>query len=69
MIIASKKVFIEKIQNGYKLEATKQFKRTLYYLTNKKEELTVSASLIKKLESARIIDSDLNVFLNGTRVC
>ena len=57
---------IQKIKDGYKLEKTREFKRTLYYLTNRKEELTVAISLIKKLESKGIVDSNWDVHLNGT---
>ena len=66
MSITSEKVFIQKIKDGYKLEKTKEFKRTLYYLTNRKEELTVAISLIKKLEAKGIVDSNWDVHLNGT---
>lgn len=59
--ITSITAFIEKIKDGYKLEKTKEFRRTLYYLTNRKEEITVAISLIKKLEAKGIVDSNWDV--------
>ncbi len=43
----------------------KEFKRIKYFLTNRKEELTVAISLIKKLELKGIVDSNWDVHLNG----
>jgi hypothetical protein len=64
MNISSKKVFIEKIKEGYKLKEFQQFRRKIYCLVNTKEELTVSISLIKKLEEKGIIDSNQDIFLD-----
>ena len=64
MRIASKKAFIEKINEGLKLEKYQEYKRTLYKLTNYKDiELTVAISLIKKLEEEGIVDSNWDVHL------
>ncbi len=49
------------VENGFKLEKTKEFKRILYYFTNNKEEFPVSIALIKKLESLDIIDSNWDI--------
>lgn len=65
MSITSEKVFIQKIKEGYVLERIKEFKRIKYFLTNRKEELTVAISLIKKLELKGIVDSNWDVHLNG----
>ena len=64
MRITSKKSFIEKINEGLKLEKYQEYKRTLYKLTNYKDiELTVAISLIKKLEEEGIVDSNWDVHL------
>lgn len=64
MRITSKKAFIEKVKEGLKLEKYQEYKRTLYKLTNYKNiELTVSISLIKKLEKEGIVDSNWDVHL------
>ena len=64
MRITSKKAFIEKINEGLKLEKYQEYKRTLYKLTNYKDiELTVAISLIKKLEEEGIVDSNWDVHL------
>jgi len=50
---------------GFTLRFIKEFKRIKYFLTNRKEELTVAISLIKKLELKGIVDSNWDVHLNG----
>jgi len=66
MSITSKKIFIEKIKEGLKLEKYQEYKRVLYILTNHKDvEITVAISLIKKLEKEGIVDSNWDVHLNG----
>lgn len=66
MSITSKKVFIDKIKEGLKLERYDEYKRKLYKLTNYKDiELTVAISLIKKLEAEGIVDSNWDVHING----
>ena len=66
MRITSKKTFISKIKEGYRLEKLEQFRRDIYYLTNKNEEITVSISLIKKLKEEGIVDGNWDVHINGT---
>lgn len=64
MRITSKKSFIEKVKEGYKLEKLREFKRILWYLTNYKDtEITVSISLIRKLQEEGIIDSNWQIRL------
>jgi len=65
MSITSKKAFIEKIKDGWRLDRLSEYKRNLYYLKKDKEEITVAISLIKKLEAEGIIDSNWDVHLNG----
>lgn len=65
MSITSKKAFIEKIKEGWKLDKIREFKRTLYYLKKDREEITVAISLIRKLEGEGIVDSNWDVHLNG----
>ena len=66
MSITSKKIFIAKINEGLKLEEYKEYRRTLYVLTNYKNiEMTVAVSLIRKLELEGIIDSNLDVNLQN----
>jgi len=63
MPINSEKLFISKIKEGYKLDRTSMYKVDFYYLTNKKEEVTVSAALIRKLKAKGIVDSNWDVHL------
>jgi hypothetical protein len=63
MRITSEKAFIQKINQGYKLDKAREFKRTLYYLKNKSEEIIVAISLIRKLEAKGIVDSNWDVHL------
>ena len=65
MRITSKKAFISKIKEGYRLKKFEQFRRDIYCLTNKNEEITVSISLIKKLKEEGIVDSNWDVHING----
>lgn len=63
MKIGSEKVFIAKIKEGYKLDRTTMYKVDFYYLSNKKEEITVTAALIRKLKSKGIVDNNWDVHL------
>lgn len=64
MRITSKKEFIEKVKEGYRLERFKEYKRTLYVFCKKGfPEITVPISLIKKLEEEGIVDSNWDVHL------
>ena len=64
MRITSKKAFIEKVKEGYRLERFKEYKRTLYVFCKKgSPEITVAISLIKKLEEEGIVDSNWDVHL------
>lgn len=64
MRITSKKAFIEKVKDGYRLERFKEYKRTLYVFCKKGfPEITVAISLIKKLEEEGIVDSNWDVNL------
>ena len=64
MRITSKKEFIEKVKEGYRLERFKEYKRTLYVFCKKGfPEITVDISLIKKLEEEGIVDSNWDVHL------
>jgi hypothetical protein len=65
MSITSKKTFIEKIKEGWRLDKIVEYKRTLYYLKKDRTEMTVAISLIRKLESEGIVDSNWDVHLNG----
>ena len=65
MSLNSKKAFIEKIKEGWRLDKLIEYKRTLYYLKKDKTEITVAISLIKKLEAEGIVDSNWDVHLNG----
>jgi hypothetical protein len=65
MSLTSKKTFIEKIKEGWKLDKAHEYKRVLYYLKKDKSEITVAISLIRKLESEGIVDSNWDVHLNG----
>lgn len=67
MSISSEKVFIEKIKEGYRLHKYDQFRRSIYVLSNGKEEITVSAGLIKKLEAKSVIDHNQSVYVEGKR--
>lgn len=64
MRITSKKAFIEKVNEGYRLEKFKEYKRTLYIFCKRGfPEITVAISLIKKLEDEGIIDGNWDVRL------
>ncbi len=63
MRITSEKIFVEKIKEGYKLEKLHEWKRVIYYLTNRKEEITVAIGLIRRLEAKGIVDSNWMVHL------
>jgi len=64
MRIISKKAFIEKVKEGYRLERFKEYKRTLYvFCKNGSPEITVAISLIKKLKEEGIVDSNWDVHL------
>jgi hypothetical protein len=66
MSITSKKAFIEKIKEGWRLDRAREYKRTLYYLKKDKAEIIVAISLIRKLESEGIVDSNWDVHLSGS---
>jgi ribosomal protein S25 len=64
MSLNSKKQFIEKIKEGYRLEMFREYKRTLYVLCKKEcDEITVAISLIRKLEEQGVVDSNWDVHL------
>jgi len=65
MSLTSKKEFIAKIKEGWKLDKLREYKRVLYYLKKDRQEITVAISLIRKLENEGIVDSNWDVHLNG----
>lgn len=61
MRITSKKKIKEYLDCGFKLEKLEQHKRTLYYLTNyKDQEITIPKNIIYKLIEDKVIDWQLD---------
>jgi hypothetical protein len=58
-MITSQKKVIELFQQGFKLERAEQFRRTFFYMTNRKDkEITVSLSIIKKMKESGVISTN-----------
>ena len=67
MRITSQKKVKEYLDKGFKLEKLEQYKRTLYYLTNyKDQEITVLESTINKMIENKVIDWQLDYRPNAT---
>lgn len=61
--VTSKKAFLEKVKEGYRLESSKEYKRTVYYLWKgwDYDQINVPIGLVRKLEEQKIIDINLDV--------
>ena len=67
MRITSQKKVKEYLDKGFKLEKLEQYKITLYYLTNyKDQEITVPESTINKMIENKVIDWQLDYRPNAT---